>query len=63
MDCADHCICGDGDTDRAGSNLLHGVLDNEEAEAKTDFRFSILIFGDQINDLAPISMAHADFWK
>ena len=22
MDCADHCICGDGDTDGAGSDLL-----------------------------------------
>jgi hypothetical protein len=30
VDCADHCICGDGDTDGAGSNLLYvGVLDKK----------------------------------
>ena len=28
------------------------VLDNEETEV-TDFRFSILIFGEQINDQSP----------
>ena len=30
MDCADDCICGDGDTDGAGSDLLYvGVLDKK----------------------------------
>ena len=31
MDCADHCICGDGDTDGAGNRILHRVLNKEEA--------------------------------
>ena len=38
MDCADHCICGDGDTDGAGSNLLYvGVLDKEKRAVRPAF--------------------------
>ncbi len=29
------------------------LREHEETEALTDFRFSILIFGEQINDLSP----------
>ena len=52
MGCADYCINCDGDSDGDGNDLLYGVL-NEETEVTTDFRFSILIFGEQINDLSP----------
>ena len=36
MDCADHCICGDGDTDGDGNDLLYGVLD-EKSVLESDF--------------------------
>ena len=52
--CADYRIYSDGDSDGDGNDLMLGVLDNEETEV-TDFRFSILIFGEQINDLSPWS--------
>ena len=43
MDCADHCICGDGDTDRAGSDLMYvGVLD-EKSVLEFDFQDALLI--------------------
>ena len=29
--CADYCVDCNGDTDGAGSDLLHGVLNKEEA--------------------------------
>ena len=29
MDCADHCICGDGHRDGLECNLLRGVLDEK----------------------------------
>ena len=45
MDCADYRVDCDGDSDGDGNDLMLGVL-NEETEATTDFRFSILIFGE-----------------
>ena len=44
MDCADHRICGDGDTDGAGSNLLHGVLDKKSV-LEFDFQDALLLVG------------------
>ena len=49
MGCADYCVDCDGDSDGDGNDLMHGVL-NEETEVTIDFRFSILIFGEQIKD-------------
>jgi hypothetical protein len=51
--CADYRLYCDGDSDGDGNDLLHGFL-NEETEV-SDFRFSILIFGEQIN-VPPISV-------
>ena len=50
MDCADHCICGDGDTDGAGSDLLYvGVLDKKSVlEIKLQ---DALLLVDRINIL------------
>ena len=43
MDCADHCICGDGDTDGAGSDLVHvGVLD-EKSVLEFDFQDALSV--------------------
>ena len=64
MDCADHCICGDGDTDGAGSNLLYvGVLDKksvleiklQDALLSADRR-NILLFNVSLFSFAQIFM-------
>ena len=31
MDCADHCICGDGHPDRDGNRILHRILTSKGA--------------------------------
>jgi hypothetical protein len=42
VDCADHRICGDGDSDRAGSDLLYvGVLDKRSV-LEFDFQDALL---------------------
>ena len=52
MGCADYRLYCDGDSHGDGNDLLYGVL-NEETEAATDFRFSILIFGEKIKEPSP----------
>ena len=48
MDCADHRICGDGDTDGAGNDLMHGVLDKKSVLEIFPERFELI---DEINIL------------
>ena len=43
MDCADHCICGDGHRDGLECDLLRGVLD-EKSVLEFDFQNALALF-------------------